>query len=208
MARAMLMFLPLARMFDFDGRSRRAEFWLFALFQLIVMLLFWAIFLGLYGHRLWELAADYLGSGVGGDDYGYGYRPQRFGFDPRYVLSDLGVVLGPGGIGLLIGLQLFGLVMLLPNLAVGIRRLHDSDRSGWWLFAPLLPYLLAAMFVILTFATGFHTGSWMTAAAAGFVLVGLALALTVFAFLIVSGTPGPNRFGADPKRLGRQHSFR
>ena len=28
---------------------------------------------------------------------------------------------------------IFSLVMLLPSLAVAIRRLHDVDRSGWWL---------------------------------------------------------------------------
>jgi uncharacterized membrane protein YhaH (DUF805 family) len=34
-----------------------------------------------------------------------------------------------------------GLVLLLPNIAVGIRRLHDSGRSGWWLLLVLLPVL-------------------------------------------------------------------
>lgn len=31
------------------------------------------------------------------------------------------------------GLQdLFGLATLLPSIAVAVRRLHDTDRSGWW----------------------------------------------------------------------------
>lgn len=40
---------------------------------------------------------------------------------------------------------LVGVVFLLPALAVGARRLHDIDRSGWWLllyFVPLLGWLL------------------------------------------------------------------
>ena len=65
----------------------------------------------------------------------------------------------------------------------------------------MLPYLLATMFVILTFATGFHADSWLMAAAGGFFLVGLTLAMTVLVFLLVGGTHGPNRFGPDPKAI-------
>jgi uncharacterized membrane protein YhaH (DUF805 family) len=35
--------------------------------------------------------------------------------------------------------ELWGLATLLPGLAVGARRLHDTDRSGFWLFIGLLP---------------------------------------------------------------------
>lgn len=31
------------------------------------------------------------------------------------------------------------LAILLPQLAVGVRRLHDIDRSGWWLLLGLIP---------------------------------------------------------------------
>ena len=41
--------------------------------------------------------------------------------------------------GVLQGLA--GLVVLLPNIAVGIRRLHDIDRSGWWLLISLVPLI-------------------------------------------------------------------
>jgi uncharacterized membrane protein YhaH (DUF805 family) len=40
---------------------------------------------------------------------------------------------------------LFSLAVLLPSLAVGARRLHDIDKSGWWLlmwFVPLIGWLL------------------------------------------------------------------
>ncbi|MEM1152989.1 MAG: DUF805 domain-containing protein [Pseudomonadota bacterium] len=33
------------------------------------------------------------------------------------------------------------LAVFLPNLAVGVRRLHDTDRSGWWLLIGLIPLL-------------------------------------------------------------------
>lgn len=37
--------------------------------------------------------------------------------------------------------SLFSLAIFLPSLAVGVRRLHDSDRSGWWLLLVLIPVL-------------------------------------------------------------------
>jgi uncharacterized membrane protein YhaH (DUF805 family) len=43
----------------------------------------------------------------------------------------------PGEIGLL-G-TLYSLAVLIPNVAVGVRRLHDTDRSGWWLLVALIP---------------------------------------------------------------------
>jgi uncharacterized membrane protein YhaH (DUF805 family) len=58
------------------------------------------------------------------------------------------------------------LAMLIPLMAVTVRRLHDIDRSGWWIVLSFVP------------------------------LVG---GLIVFVFTVLNGTPGPNRFGADPK---------
>ena len=34
-----------------------------------------------------------------------------------------------------------GLALLLPNLAVGVRRLHDTGRTGWWLLIGLVPFV-------------------------------------------------------------------
>lgn len=47
---------------------------------------------------------------------------------------------------------LFSLAMLLPSLAVSVRRLHDTDRSGWWAllyFVPLLGFLVLLVFFVL-----------------------------------------------------------
>lgn len=33
--------------------------------------------------------------------------------------------------------NLYALATLLPYLGAGIRRMHDSDRSGWWILVPL-----------------------------------------------------------------------
>lgn len=37
--------------------------------------------------------------------------------------------------------QIYGLVMLIPALAVSVRRLHDTDRSGWWALIPIIPLI-------------------------------------------------------------------
>lgn len=51
------------------------------------------------------------------------------------------------GIGLLGGL--FSLATLLPGLAIGARRLHDIDKSGWWLLIGLIP--LVGFLVLIYF---------------------------------------------------------
>jgi uncharacterized membrane protein YhaH (DUF805 family) len=43
------------------------------------------------------------------------------------------------GIGLL-GC-IYSLLVLIPSIAVGVRRLHDTDRSGWWLLLALVPFI-------------------------------------------------------------------
>lgn len=63
------------------------------------------------------------------------------------------------------GLFLVGvLVLLLPSISVGIRRLHDTDRSGAWYWLALVPL-----------------GS-----------------IVLLVFFLMSGTPGPNRYGPVP----------
>lgn len=43
------------------------------------------------------------------------------------------------------------LVLLLPGLCVGVRRLHDIDRSGWWLLIVFVP--LVGVLVLLFWLT-------------------------------------------------------
>jgi uncharacterized membrane protein YhaH (DUF805 family) len=54
------------------------------------------------------------------------------------------------GLGLLSGL--YAVVMLLPSIAVTVRRLHDTDRSGWWyllVFVPVIGGLVILVFMLL-----------------------------------------------------------
>lgn len=73
----------------------------------------------------------------------------------------LGFVLALAGMGksgqMLV--HLYQLAVLLPSIAVGVRRMHDTDHSGWWILLPIVNLIFAC----------------------------------------TEGTPGPNRFGQNPK---------
>ncbi|MBV7257692.1 DUF805 domain-containing protein [Pacificimonas sp. WHA3] len=115
------MLMPLKRYADFNGRSRRKEYWMFLLGYIVVYVV--------------------LGLLTGG-----------FGTDPNVVGSML--------------LLIFSLGLLIPSLAVGVRRLHDLDKSGWFLLIGIIPII----------------GS-----------------LILLYFFVQDGTPGPNKYGPNPK---------
>ena len=60
------------------------------------------------------------------------------------------------GIGML-GL-LYNLFILLPSIAVGARRLHDTGRSGWWQLIGLVP-ILGVIVLIVWYASEGASGS-------------------------------------------------
>jgi uncharacterized membrane protein YhaH (DUF805 family) len=88
---------------NFEGRARRAEFWWYALANLIISV----------------------------------------------VLSLIDAAIGTGGVygGVLSGI--YALAVLLPGLAVAIRRLHDTSKSGWWLLIAFIP--LVGLIVLIVF---------------------------------------------------------
>jgi uncharacterized membrane protein YhaH (DUF805 family) len=67
------------------------------------------------------------------------------------VLSLIDVLLGTfnivQGVGLLSGI--YSLAVLIPTIAVTVRRLHDIDRTGWWILINLIP--LIGTIVLLVF---------------------------------------------------------
>ena len=95
------------------------------------------------------------------------------------------------------------LLFLWPGLAGTIKRLHDRDRSGWWVGG----------FHLLSIVVGFIAGFavLMGHSQGGLPPAGWTVALLVFGILFLGygiwllvetgflrGTPGPNRFGPDP----------
>ena len=49
---------------------------------------------------------------------------------------------------------IFALAVLLPSLAVTARRLHDTNRSGWWILVNLIPYIGGIVTVVLCALSG------------------------------------------------------
>ncbi|GGX12550.1 DUF805 domain-containing protein [Aquimarina muelleri] len=79
----------------FSGRARRKEYWMFFLFNMIIM----------YGLII-----------LGG-------------------ILDIGLLATLGG--------LYALVVLIPSIAVAVRRMHDVDKDWWYMLIPFYNIILA-----------------------------------------------------------------
>lgn len=67
-----------------------------------------------------------------------------------FVDGMLGTVNAETGTGILGGI--YSLAVLIPSIAVLVRRLHDTDRSGWWALIGLIPiigWIVLLVFVLL-----------------------------------------------------------
>jgi uncharacterized membrane protein YhaH (DUF805 family) len=87
------------------------------------------------------------------------------------------------------------LVVFISGLAVGVKRLHDRDKSGWYL---LLFYIVPAVLIGTALAMSMIMEDSTILAA---VLWLVAVAIMVWAFVELAclrGTVGSNRFGPDP----------
>ena len=135
------------------------------------------------------------------------------------VLTVIFLALGVPFIGPLAFLLIIG--VLLPSLAVAVRRLHDIGRSGWWLlawygidFVASLVFVVSLVLLVVFFAFGFggengflvsqSAGSWILLIfALALSLVALAAILAVYVWALVwlvrQGQPGPNQHGPDPR---------
>ena len=101
------MVLPLKRYADFSGRSRRKEYWLFYLFQLL----------------MYAIAAV-----------------------PAFLLVASADTTGDAeaqsvGLGFIAIFGIVFLALLLPSIAVTVRRFHDQDKSGWFYLLTFIPYV-------------------------------------------------------------------
>jgi uncharacterized membrane protein YhaH (DUF805 family) len=106
------MLAPLRKYADFYGRATRTEYWMFFLFRVLLVVAFMI--------PLVILAV--LDDGVAAD--------------PNGVASVYGNI---AGVILLIGVLVY-LALLIPELAVTVRRFHDQDLSGWLVLLNLAPF--------------------------------------------------------------------
>jgi uncharacterized membrane protein YhaH (DUF805 family) len=170
------MLMPFRRYADFNGRSRRSEFWMFVLLQIIVFLAFMVLMVAAGG-------ALFFTSG-----------------DPAGAIA-------AGGMMVLIFLVfgIYWLGTLIPYYAVTVRRLHDTNRSGWWAFGPLLLSIVTQIFAGAAAVTGDPMAITMVVGL--FSLINFGLGIVVLVFMCLDGTPGPNQYGHDPKYRGYEHTF-
>lgn len=164
------MLLPLKRYAEFSGRSRRMEYWMFQLFMFIVYIALMVLMMAVGGGGL-----------------------MMAGGDPSAAAAAGGAVMIIFGI-----YALFGLAMFIPSLAVSVRRLHDTNRSGWWLLAPLSGYVIMLIGTVMAAGSPDNPGLGGILAMVGLVAV-IGLGITLLVFMFLEGTRGPNQYGPDPK---------
>ena len=70
-------------------------------------------------------------------------------FVSQYVDFKFGLTYGEGFSEQGISSLIINLATILPSIAVGVRRLHDIGKSGWWI---LLPLTIIGIFVIIYWA--------------------------------------------------------
>jgi uncharacterized membrane protein YhaH (DUF805 family) len=157
------MFMPLKRYAEFSGRSRRMEYWMFTLFILLVWIVLGGVFMAMAGSAILSAASGNSGGLAAA---------------------------GGGAMILLVLMFVFWLALFIPSLAVGVRRLHDTERSGWWLGGY---FLIALVGNIVTRSAGPGGLSLIVS------LAMMAYGIAILVFMCLDGTKGPNKYGPDPK---------
>lgn len=165
------------RMFNFSGRARRAEYWWFYLWMILLFIGAFSV-LGLYGETLMAANPELVAALQDAD------RSEAAMLE---LFRQYGLI---GSVGYLL---IFG----IPYLSLTIRRLHDTDRSGWNIFMPMLVAIVSAL--VGGFAMA-GAGSEQNAVLIA-VLINVPPLIASIVFLVwmcSAGTNGNNRFGPDP----------
>ena len=85
------------------------------------------------------------------------------------------------------------MVIFIPSLAVGVRRLHDIGKSGWYLAGALI------LAVILAFAIGLAIAFKSNVVAIVSMPLFMILLLVFYIVPMLKGQPGENKWGPNPK---------
>jgi uncharacterized membrane protein YhaH (DUF805 family) len=138
------------------------------------------------------------------------------------VVDILSRVVPEGGAGIAVGiLSLLAMVAVIwISIAAGIKRLHDLDRAGAWLvlfyLVPVLLGIALVVAVVINIGVGdlasLNEGEivrrltdeafWRSLGVVVLAFVIPTVVLTIWQLIwlgCLPGTPGPNRFGADPR---------
>ncbi len=103
----------------------------------------------------------------------------------------LSIIMAPLQMVVVIG-QLLAIVvgfwMFIASISVSVRRMHDLNRSGWWLLFPYFCFFVGAIVAVMNFIV------------LGFTIMALGGIVTIalWIMMIFRGTIGANRYGEDP----------
>lgn len=115
-------FYCFSKYLTFKGRASRAEYWSFTLINIAIL-----FFLSLFGGDVDALMA-----------YGSSYTT---------LVNPIANL--PGVVSIISTINaIYSLLVICPAISVTIRRLHDRDHTGWWIWAQFIPIL---NFVLLVF---------------------------------------------------------
>jgi len=78
-------------------------------------------------------------------------------FMARAIVEAVAGPVAAGGVAILIGIAFLG--VLIPSLAVRVRRLHDINLSGFWILIGLVPILGPVALVVLSLIAGTSGGN-------------------------------------------------
>ncbi|KZE91527.1 DUF805 domain-containing protein [Microbacterium sp. TNHR37B] len=125
-----------ANAFRLRGRASRSEYWWWMLINLVVVALAQFVLPWLIENRLPQPALLFgpFGPWLAANITLFSVAPTAA---PQTALAA----------GILIACGLWLLVTLIPGYTVAVRRLHDSNLSGWWVLLVLLP--VGALIVLL-----------------------------------------------------------
>jgi uncharacterized membrane protein YhaH (DUF805 family) len=156
---------------DFSGRARRKEYWWFVVINFIIMM---ALMIG-FCIPIFKMGFNSAAAGV--ED-----------FDEMEVM--LTAMKSP----FLYIYLIYYLAIIVPSLAVMVRRLHDIGKSGYWAFLIVGGSLLAT---VAQYLQATSTLAYILLALVSFVICIIGLV-----WMFTNSDYGPNKYGPNPKGEG------
>lgn len=141
--------------------------------------------------------ADFSGRAPRAEYWWYTLAITLFGFLVEYVDGWIGTpVIGAFGPATL----MFELGLLIPGIAVLVRRLHDINRSGWWALLAAGSYAFLGVGLVTSDPEAAMQGVERLGPPTliALVLAWVIMMIVLLFFTVTRGNEGPNRFGPDP----------
>ena len=120
----------------------------------------------------------------------YATRSEYWYFALFAIVADLAGGIIARATGIIVISQIIAFGLLAPLLAVGVRRLHDIDRSSRWYLLGLVPWIGPIALGIADVGPTFIIIVYL--------LVALVVSIVLTVWACTRGTVGPNRYGPDP----------